>query len=212
MPGLYAAGGVAARDALVGGTSGAGSPNAAWTVSSGTWAGRAAAGWARTAPLSRRGTPAGGAGLRPRGAAGPADDWRGVLAGVQAEMLPVQRNAIRSGDGLTATLGVLDPLWEHARDTLRGVGREVRHARETAAMIAMARWAGRSALARTESRGMHVRSDRPATDPLQRHRVRSGGLDQVWTAAHPIGDDAIGYTELAHPARLGGLRPAEVAP
>jgi aspartate oxidase len=134
-----------------------------------------------------------------------------VLAAVQAEMLPVQRNAIRSGDGLDATLGVLDPLWEHSRDSLQGAGREVRHARETAAMIAMARWAGRSALARTESRGMHFRSDLPTTDPRQRHRLRSGGLDEVWTAVHPIGDDSIGWSELAHPGRLGDRRPAEVA-
>jgi succinate dehydrogenase/fumarate reductase flavoprotein subunit len=211
VPGLYAAGDVAARDGLVGGTSGAGSPNAAWTVAGGTWAGRAAAAWARTTAPSSEATPAGAAGLRPRGRPGPADDWRGVLAAVQREILPVQRNAIRSGDGLHRTLGVLDPLWEHTRDSLHGVGREVRHARETAAMIAMARWAGRSALARTESRGMHFRSDHPTTDPRQRHRLRSGGLDRVWTAASPIGDDAIGYTELAAPGRLGDRRPAEVA-
>jgi succinate dehydrogenase/fumarate reductase flavoprotein subunit len=211
VPGLFAAGDVAARDAIVGGTSGAGSPNAAWTVTSGTWAGRAAAGWARTAAPPRRPAPAGGAGLRARGRPGPADDWRGVLSSVQAEMLPVERNAIRSGAGLHAALGVLDPLWEHARDSLQGAGREVRHARETAAMIAMARWAGRSALARTESRGMHVRSDHPATDPDQRHRLRSGGLDRVWTAIEPIGDDAIGWAELAAPGRLGQRRSAEVA-
>jgi succinate dehydrogenase/fumarate reductase flavoprotein subunit len=211
VPGLYAAGDVAARDSLVGGTSGAGSPNAAWTVAGGTWAGRAAAARALTAAPAHRAVASGGAGLRPLGRPGPADDWRGVLAAVQAQMLPVRRNAIRSDDGLQAALGVLDPLWEHARDSLRGVGREVRHARETAAMIAMARWAGHSALARTESRGMHYRSDHPATDPLQRHRLRSGGLDRVWTAVDPIGDDAIGYADLAAPGRLGERRTAEVA-
>jgi hypothetical protein len=58
---------------------------------------------------------------------------------------------------------------------------------------------------------MHFRSDHPTTDPHQRHRLRSGGLDRVWTAASPIGDDAIGYTELAAPSRLGDRRPAEVA-
>jgi hypothetical protein len=78
-------------------------------------------------------------------------------------------------------------------------------------MTAMARWAAHSALARTESRGMHYRSDHPATDPAQRHRLRSGGLDEVWTAVSPIGDDEIGYAELAAPGRLGQRETAEVA-
>lgn len=201
VPGLYAAGDVAARDALVGGTSGAGSPNAAWTVASGTWAGRAASRWAAAAARTGPARPAGGAGLRPQGRPGAPDDWRGLLTLVQAEMLPVERNAVRSGPQLRAALGTLDELWADARDALRGVGREVRHARETAALIAMARWADRSALARTESRGMHVRTDFPATDPAQRHRLRTGGLDEIWTAVAPIGDDSLPWAALAAPGR-----------
>jgi succinate dehydrogenase/fumarate reductase flavoprotein subunit len=185
----------------VGGTSGAGSPNAAWTVASGTWAGRAAGRWANGATPAGTARPAGGAGLRPQGRPGAPDDWRGLLAAVQAEMLPVGRNAVRSGPQLDTALGTLDALWADARDTLRGTGREVRHAREAAAMIAMARWADRSALARTESRGMHYRTDFPATDPAQRHRLRTGGLDRVWTAAAPIGDDSLPWAELAAPGR-----------
>jgi succinate dehydrogenase/fumarate reductase flavoprotein subunit len=211
VPGLYAAGDVAARDALVGGTSGAGSPNAAWTVASGTWAGRAASRWATTGAAAGAARPAGTTGLRPAGTPGRPDQWRELLQAVQAEILPVERNAVRSATGLHRSLAVLDSAWATARAELRGLGREVRHGRETAAMIAMARWAGRSALARTESRGMHYRSDHPATDPAQRHRLRSGGLDQVWTAVQPLGDDSIGWAELAAPGRLGQLVPAEVA-
>ncbi|MFZ1993994.1 MAG: FAD-binding protein, partial [Solirubrobacteraceae bacterium] len=50
VPGLWVAGDTASREAIVGGSSGAGAPNAAWTISSGTWSGRAAAAHA----LSRR--------------------------------------------------------------------------------------------------------------------------------------------------------------
>jgi succinate dehydrogenase/fumarate reductase flavoprotein subunit len=40
-----------------------------------------------------------------------------------------------------------------------------------------------SALARTETRGMHRREDHPAPDPGQQHRLVTGGLDEVWVAA-----------------------------
>lgn len=49
----------------------------------------------------------------------------------------------------------------------------------------------RSALARTESRGMHWREDHPQQDARQRHYVTAGGLDEVWTAARPHGEGAL---------------------
>ena len=48
VPGLYAAGDVATREYICGGFTGGGSHNAAWALSSGSWAGRAAARHART--------------------------------------------------------------------------------------------------------------------------------------------------------------------
>jgi succinate dehydrogenase/fumarate reductase flavoprotein subunit len=56
------------------------------------------------------------------------------------------------------------------------------HARETAAMIATARWTHAATLARPESRGMHRRTDVPETIPSQARRLRIGGLDEIWTA------------------------------
>ena len=46
----------------------------------------------------------------------------------------------------------------------------------------MSRWAVRSALVRTETRGMHTRIDFPATDVDQTHRLLSGGLNDIWVA------------------------------
>jgi succinate dehydrogenase/fumarate reductase flavoprotein subunit len=53
-------------------------------------------------------------------------------------------------------------------------------AREAAAMLATSRWMYRSAQQRTETRGMHRRHEHAALDPAQRHRLLSGGLDEVW--------------------------------
>ena len=47
-------------------------------------------------------------------------------------------------------------------------------------MLANSRWMYRSALKRKETRGMHRRHEYAAADPAQRHRLLSGGLDEVW--------------------------------
>jgi succinate dehydrogenase/fumarate reductase flavoprotein subunit len=57
--------------------------------------------------------------------------------------------------------------------------------REAIAMLATARWMYRSALARTETRGMHRRMDYASTDPRQRHSLATGGLDEVWVRELP---------------------------
>ncbi|MFD9129546.1 FAD-dependent oxidoreductase [Kitasatospora sp. NPDC059571] len=188
VPGLYAAGDAATREPICGGFTGGGSHNAAWAMSSGSWAGRGAAGHALA--LGSRGhtraaAPAGGAGLRPAG--GPAaGGHRELIAAVQREVLPYDRNYLRHGDTLTASLAVLDDLWRQARAGLRGDGRDVVKAREAAALAANARWMYRSALARTESRGMARRLDFPDQDPAQHHRIVTGGLDEVWTRTESV--------------------------
>ena len=59
-------------------------------------------------------------------------------------------------------------------------------AREAAALLATSRWMYRSALARPETRGMHRRDEHAAVDPAQRHRLISGGLDEVWVSQEAI--------------------------
>jgi len=51
---------------------------------------------------------------------------------------------------------------------------------------ATARWSYFAGLQRTETRGMHKRLDYPALDPAQRHYLRVGGLDKLWTRADPV--------------------------
>ncbi|MGP3635551.1 FAD-binding protein [Streptomyces sp. 24-1644] len=189
VPGLYAAGDAATRELICGGFTGGGSHNAAWAISSGIWAGRGAARHARSLG-ARAGTgrlmAAGGAGLRPTGTPGPAGDFREVVAAVQGEVLPYEKNYLRQGDRLAAALEVLDSLWKESRASLHAGGADTVRTRQAAAMTAHARWMYASALARTETRGMAKRLDFPAQDPGQHHRIVTGGLDQVWTRTEPL--------------------------
>jgi succinate dehydrogenase/fumarate reductase flavoprotein subunit len=190
--GLFAAGDNASRDMIVGSASGAGAPNAAWAVSSGTWAGNAAARHARTTPIGDRTlTGSGGLGLRPTGRRGVRDEWQDLTRAVQAEAHPIEKQYFRSDRGLRSSLAVLDGLWSDTRASLFGEGGDAIRAREAAAMLAVARWSYRSALDRTETRGMHVRTDFPDRDDAQQHRILSGGLDQVWTAVDPVAPELV---------------------
>lgn len=181
IPGLYAAGDVASREVIVGGATGAGAPNAAWAVSSGMWAGRAAARHARARPPSDSESVvgAGQLGLRPTAQVGRSDAWRGVLCAVQAEILPIEKNALRSRVGLEHSLHELEGVFAEACSSLRGSGRDLVRGRETAAMLQMARWAYASALARSETRAMHTRVDCPDTDPGQQYRLVCAGLEHI---------------------------------
>ncbi|GAA3791974.1 FAD-dependent oxidoreductase [Amycolatopsis tucumanensis] len=185
VPGLYAAGDAATRELICGGFTGGGSHNSAWAMSSGIWAGRAAATHARSlgphaAQRRLRGT--GTAGLRPSGTAGPADGHREVVEAVQREVLPYDKNYLRDGSRLEPALAELDRTWAHARESLFGTARDAVRARQAAAMVAHARWMYTAALARTETRGMHKRADFPRQDPGKRYRLLTGGLDQPWVS------------------------------
>ncbi|WP_033217584.1 FAD-dependent oxidoreductase [Streptomyces virginiae] len=185
VAGLYAAGDAATREEICGGFTGGGSHNAAWAISSGSWAGRAAAGYARTLgsarTASRPVTGAGGAGLRPTGSAAGAPEHREAVALVQREVLPYDKNYLRRGEVLAASLRTLDTAWSQLRAGLYGEGADLVRARQAAAMTAHARWMYAAALARSESRGMAKRLDHPDQDPAQHHRILVGGLDRVWT-------------------------------
>lgn len=185
VPGLYAAGDAATRELICGGFTGGGSHNAAWAISSGSFAGRGAADHARLQGRSRHGAlrRAGTVALqpRPRRALDPAQLTRQV----QGEVFPYEINYFREGGRLAASLARLDALWREAAGADAASRADLLRTREGVAMLATARWMYRSALARTESRGMHWREDFPAQDGRQRGYVTSGGLNEVWTSSRP---------------------------
>ena len=188
VPGLYAAGDAATRELICGAFTGGGSHNAAWALSSGFWAGAGAAQFAQANRL------AASTHLRAQGRAGLLDargqrmDSGALIKAVQDEVFPYQRNWFRHGEDLQASLGRLDTLWQQTRHAAPAADHEqTLRLREATAMLAVSRWMYRSALERTESRGMHRRSDYAGTDVTQRHRVISGGLDDVWTGHERLG-------------------------
>ncbi|WP_219907774.1 FAD-dependent oxidoreductase [Pandoraea apista] len=186
--GLYAAGDAATRELICGGFTGGGSHNAAWAMSSGFWAGAGAATFARAnrRPASATRYHTGGAALRETSAHEGIDSAQ-IIRAVQNEVFPYERNWWRSADLLADSLVRLDALWAQLRT--RAPARDAQEAvraREAAAMLATARWMYRSAQARTETRGMHRRVEYTATDDSQRHRLLSGGLDDVWVRRHAV--------------------------
>lgn len=197
VPGLFAAGDITTKERVVGARPPGGGPAAAWAFASGSWAGRSAARFARGV-----GTPAqtraleglGGVGVRPLRSTRSALALRDVLASVQSEMIPFDRNYWRSGPNLAASLQRFDREWAEIREgvlaeeagTSRDRARSVLRARETAAMLATARWINASAIDRNETRGLHRRSDFPNLDPGQVHHLIAGGLDRVWVRREPV--------------------------
>ncbi|PTQ13525.1 succinate dehydrogenase/fumarate reductase flavoprotein subunit [Sphingomonas oleivorans] len=180
--GLFAAGDAATRELIAGATSGGGAQNSAWALTSGHNAGEGAARLARSigrrAQDPARGT--GQAGLRPASAV-RAVDGQAVLRTVQAQTIAYDKALWRSEASLVASRACLDDAWRelshhHHADGLDQVG-----ARELAAMTATARWCIAAALARDESRGMHIRTDRPDMSLDKAFRLLTGGLETVWT-------------------------------
>jgi len=188
VPGLFAAGDVATRELIAGATSGGGNQNSAWALSSGQWAGQAAADLAR-----RRGRlataityGAGHAGFAASRETRPGE-LEAVTALVRREMGDLDRNMFRRGPALQRAVSDLDGAYADLALLGQRRGLAAVRLRETLAMVAAARWSKASALARTESRGMHQRLDAPAADPTLAARQRAGGLDKVWTSfeTHP---------------------------
>jgi succinate dehydrogenase/fumarate reductase flavoprotein subunit len=190
VPGLFAAGDAATRELICGGFTGGGSHNAAWAMSSGSWAGEGAAKHARklgakashrkSVPLSRwSGVP-----TAPTERAGAAD-VREVIKAVQGEVFPYDRNWFRTEAGLRQGIDRMDAVWQEVR---RGLvvadDLNLARVREAAAMAATARWMFYSGLSRMETRGMHRREDYPETDPQQHYRLISSGLDRITVAPH----------------------------
>lgn len=181
VPGLYAAGDAATRELICGAFTGGGSHNAAWAISSGNWAGAGAARYALALGAGSDSRPVraiGDTGARPGGTR-VSGDHREVVAAVQREVLPYDKNYLRHGTVLTESLATLEGIWTTVRENLGGTNEQRVRTRQAAAMTAHARWMYHAALARTETRGMAKRLDFPDQDPNQHHRLVTGGLDDI---------------------------------
>ncbi len=190
--GLFAAGDAATRELVAGATSGGGAQNSAWALTSGLAAGAGAASLARLQGrrTGERALPAGRAGLRPSGSAANVDE-RAAIKTVQDQTLAYDKALWRRRESLEASLTLLDGLCAELSAHRRAEGLEQVGARETAALTATARWCTAAALARPESRGMHMRVDAPDLSPQFGRRLTVGGLDRVWTRLETATDQPL---------------------
>ncbi|TGW04786.1 oxidoreductase, partial [Mesorhizobium sp. M2D.F.Ca.ET.145.01.1.1] len=100
-----------------------------------------------------------------------------VIEAVRNEVTPLDKNFFRSGAGLERSSERLESVWRAVRDHLRGEGADKVRAREAASIAAAGRWSVASALHRTESRGMHRRTDLPGKSPALARRLIITGVD-----------------------------------
>ncbi|WP_261505257.1 FAD-dependent oxidoreductase, partial [Burkholderia multivorans] len=152
VPGLYAAGDAASREPIVGGRTGGGSPNAAWAIVTGAWAGEAAARFAASVNEALAGPLS-----TPLPETLPIADPLVARDVLEREVWSLQTNLFRSKAGLVCAQHALDDAFR----TPVAAGATLPQARSARAMLYVARLAYTSALGRRESRALHQRTDYP---------------------------------------------------
>lgn len=175
VSGLYAAGDNATREPICGGFTGGGSHNAAWAIASGSFAGASAATFANAKATLLPVTPPSPTSDEKHGVVDPAS----IIKAVQDEVFPLDVNYFRTHAVLSSALDRLDRLWVDIAFATGADEIQTLQLRQAQAMLATARFMYRTAIDRTESRGMHRRDDFPAQDPAQHHRLIASGLDTI---------------------------------
>nr|WP_236343380.1 FAD-binding protein [Paenibacillus plantiphilus] len=189
VPGLYAAGDAASREKTAGAKSGGGAYNASWAIASGTWSGKGAADFARkqSKPANLREPEAAGRyGLPHTADSSETIDLAGGVERIQSEMFPLHINYFRSEPVLQASLQRLHSLWPQVKGQVPPSVQGRVRARELAAMAASARWMYTAALARRESRGLHLLAEYPGENPAYAHRLLVSGFEQIRVAAEIV--------------------------
>ncbi|WP_367159712.1 FAD-binding protein [Kozakia baliensis] len=179
VTGLFIVGDVASRENVTGPISGGGAVNAAWALTSGCLAAEGALDYfptGHTKNAERVGTQPASEPLRRQDAWSTAEDV------VCAEMLDAAHQLLRREANLLRSQGALDAAWQETRDaSVPPDPHSWQRTRETQATLAVARWCIASASCRQESLGMHKRADAPDTSAPPPYRVRTGGIDEIWT-------------------------------
>jgi len=102
---------------------------------------------------------------------------REIERAVQDEMFDLDLAFWGTDEKLSGALGRLIEIWPRVQDSSRAPDRRERlRARETAAMVATARWCLTSARERVANRGMHQRADAPTELPSWEHRLSVSGI------------------------------------
>ncbi|WP_160036810.1 FAD-dependent oxidoreductase [Paenibacillus sp. An7] len=183
VPGLYAAGDAASREKVMGAMTGGGSYNASWAICSGTWAGEGAAAYAlansRNAD-TRSLLPAGRYGLVSTQSEQKSElSIKHMISSIQKEVLPLEINFFRSEPVIRESLDRLHSLFPSLNGLRTSTVQERVKSRESAGMLAAARWMYTAALVRKETRGLQALKEYPYMDPLQTHRIILSGIDDI---------------------------------
>ncbi|MWC30667.1 FAD-binding protein [Paenibacillus sp. MMS18-CY102] len=189
VAGLYAAGDAASREKVTGAVSGGGAYNASWAICSGTWSGRGAAIYALSQNKdagSRNLKPAGRHGLAAGEASPERLETKPLIEAIQREVLPLEINYFRSEPVIRASLDRLHKLKPALQGQIGHSVQEKVRARETAGMLAVARWMYTAALARKETRGLQSLAEYPQLDPRQTHRLIVAGIDDIRIRAEKV--------------------------
>lgn len=189
IPGLFAAGDTTTREPVSGAISGSGAQNSAWALTTGLVAGREAA-EAAIADRQRIGEPVVGAGraaLTGQSTTLQEPELRTIEVNVQDEVFDLDRALRRTDAKLGSWLDRLEQIWPLLRDGRPSEDRRERlRGRETAAMVATARWCLASARHRAESRGLHRRMDAPYELSSYTHRLGISGVDEPVIRSIPV--------------------------
>lgn len=168
VPSLYAAGDAASREATVGARTGGGSPNAAWAIATGSWAGAAAGRFAKAhSSVQAVDVDAHRAKLA-------TSDPHAAVETLEREVRPPEVHLFRSEQRLTAALRTIDA----ALATRAGADASLAASRSAYALMYVAKLSYTSAPARRETRGMHRRNDFPLQEGLASRLLISGVKDE----------------------------------
>lgn len=184
VPGLFAAGDATSREVVVGGRTGGGSPNSAWAIVTGAWAGIAASAFAN----AQRSHATLHVPLRHRDLAGRLADPARSRQVIEQHVWAMNTNLFRNTVGLSRGLDALDDIWQAPADGSPSQASPLIQRRSARAMLYVARLAYESALRRTESRALHQRTDFPARSSGQRHRLVVSGVDTLAFTTEAVTD------------------------